>query len=222
MTETNDHGRHASIVKGKRANFSSTCVRCTHLLKASATAGIIIFHLSKLWQTKFFILCDVIFLVKLQGIFAFDQSWEWKGQPFWWKTHLDLSCFSWPQSRSPAWTCPSSSPWTRCARCTTRSGCLEWKNTWPGWRSAVLAPSIPPRVPPPGSRRANGSTWSRPPRNGSRKWRIRQRAGPPAGTSAIWRERPGERREGRRRRRSRALLKRRPSPPRQRAYSRTL
>ena len=33
--------------------------------------SIIIFHLSKLWRAKFFILCDVIFLVKLQG------EWGW-------------------------------------------------------------------------------------------------------------------------------------------------
>ena len=40
--------------------------------------GIIIFHLSKLWKAKFFILCDVIFLVRLQGGFDIDHSWEWK------------------------------------------------------------------------------------------------------------------------------------------------
>ena len=41
--------------------------------------SIIIFHLSKLWKAKFFILCDVIFLVRLQGKFEIDHSWEWKG-----------------------------------------------------------------------------------------------------------------------------------------------
>ena len=40
---------------------------------------VIIFHSSKLWKTKFFILCDVIFLVRLQGKFEIDHSWEWKG-----------------------------------------------------------------------------------------------------------------------------------------------
>ena len=39
--------------------------------------SIIIFHPSKLWQAKFFILCDVIFLVRLQGKFYIDHSWEW-------------------------------------------------------------------------------------------------------------------------------------------------
>ena len=33
------------------------------------------FHLSKLWKAKFFILCDVIFLVRLQGKFDIDHSW---------------------------------------------------------------------------------------------------------------------------------------------------
>ena len=37
--------------------------------------SIIIFHLSKLWKAKFFILCDVIFLVRLQGKFNIDHSW---------------------------------------------------------------------------------------------------------------------------------------------------
>ena len=40
--------------------------------------SIIIFHLSKLWNTKFFILCNIIFLVMLQGRFEIDHSWEWK------------------------------------------------------------------------------------------------------------------------------------------------
>ena len=43
------------------------------------TGSIIIFHLSMLWKAKFFILCDVIFLVRLQGKFELDHSWEWKG-----------------------------------------------------------------------------------------------------------------------------------------------
>ena len=36
--------------------------------------SIIIFHLSKLWKAKFFILCDVIFLVRLQEKFEFYHS----------------------------------------------------------------------------------------------------------------------------------------------------
>ena len=41
--------------------------------------SIINFHLSKLWKAKFFTLCDVIFLVRLQDKFEIDHSWEWKG-----------------------------------------------------------------------------------------------------------------------------------------------
>ena len=36
----------------------------------------IIFHLSKLRKVKFSILCDVIFLVRLQGKFDIDHSQE--------------------------------------------------------------------------------------------------------------------------------------------------
>ena len=39
---------------------------------------IIILHLSKLWKAKFFILCDVISIMRLQEKFEFDHSWEWK------------------------------------------------------------------------------------------------------------------------------------------------
>ena len=40
--------------------------------------SIILFHLSKLWKAKSFILCDVRFLVRLQGKLEIDHSWEWK------------------------------------------------------------------------------------------------------------------------------------------------
>ena len=42
--------------------------------------SILIFpHLSKLWKVKFFILCSGTFLVRLQGKFDIDHSWEYKG-----------------------------------------------------------------------------------------------------------------------------------------------
>ena len=41
--------------------------------------SIITFHLSKLWKVKFSILCDVIFLVRLEENFDIDHSQEWKG-----------------------------------------------------------------------------------------------------------------------------------------------
>ena len=43
------------------------------------SGSIIILHLSKLWKARFFILCDVIFLVRLQEKFEIDHSCEWKG-----------------------------------------------------------------------------------------------------------------------------------------------
>ena len=39
--------------------------------------GIVIFHLSNEWKAKFSILYGVIFLVRLQGKFDIDHSWEW-------------------------------------------------------------------------------------------------------------------------------------------------
>ena len=40
----------------------------------------IIFHLSKLWKAELVLmLCGVIFLVRLQGKFEIDHSWEWRG-----------------------------------------------------------------------------------------------------------------------------------------------
>ena len=55
-------------------HFKEKCI--SDVVRIGST---IIFHLSKLWKAKFFILCDVIFLVRLQGKFEIDHSWEWKG-----------------------------------------------------------------------------------------------------------------------------------------------
>ena len=41
--------------------------------------SIIKFRMSKLREAKFFTLCDAIFLVRLQGKFGVDHTWEWKG-----------------------------------------------------------------------------------------------------------------------------------------------
>ena len=38
--------------------------------------SVIIFHLCKRWKVKFFILCGVTFIVRLQGKFEIDHSWE--------------------------------------------------------------------------------------------------------------------------------------------------
>ena len=39
-----------------------------------------VFHLSKLWKTKFLLLCDVILLVRLEEKFGIDYSWQWMGE----------------------------------------------------------------------------------------------------------------------------------------------
>ena len=43
-------------------------------IKVVRIGSIIIFHLNKLWKAKFFMLCDVIFPVSLQGKFEIDHS----------------------------------------------------------------------------------------------------------------------------------------------------
>ena len=106
--------------------------------------SIIICHLSKLWKTKFFILCDVILLVRLQEKFEIDHSWEWKGgcwnrvyPVFFFRVCLDFSLSSsWP--RKGSFLCPS--PILARAR---RGGCREstrpcsWISyqhwDWPSW-----------------------------------------------------------------------------------------
>ena len=50
--------------------------------------SIIIFHICKLWKGKFFILCDVIFLVRPQGKFEVDHlNWEGNSSQMWWSEH---------------------------------------------------------------------------------------------------------------------------------------
>ena len=61
--------------------------------------SIIIFYLSKLWKARFFILCDILFLVRLQEKLEVDHSWEWKGlclvvQHLHWKSCIYTSAFS--------------------------------------------------------------------------------------------------------------------------------
>ena len=55
-------------------SFEEQCI-----LEVLRIGSIIIFHLSKLWIAKFFIFCDVIFLVRLQGKFEIDHSERLKG-----------------------------------------------------------------------------------------------------------------------------------------------
>ena len=54
-----------------------TVQRETYKSEIMRIGAIIIFHLSKLhvWKAKFFMLCDVIFLMRLQGKFKIDHTW---------------------------------------------------------------------------------------------------------------------------------------------------
>ena len=66
---------------GERFSPLLECSR--HLLSAMRnssdnTGSRIIFHLGELWKVLF-ILCDIMFLVRLQTKFNIDHSWEWKG-----------------------------------------------------------------------------------------------------------------------------------------------
>ena len=47
--------------------------------EAVRIGSMIILHLSKRWKANLFILCDVIFLVRLQGKLYIDHSWESMG-----------------------------------------------------------------------------------------------------------------------------------------------
>ena len=63
--------------------------------------SILIFHLSKQWKAKFFILCDVILLVRLQEKFEIDQSWEWiRVNPF---TPESDQCHNSPAASQEIW-----------------------------------------------------------------------------------------------------------------------
>ena len=66
-----------SLLSLKRAFSQPFKRKC--ICEVPRTGSIIIFHLSKLWKAKFFVLCDVIFLLRLQGKFEIDHSWVLKG-----------------------------------------------------------------------------------------------------------------------------------------------
>ena len=59
--------------------YSPNLLKSDCMSDVARICSIITFHLSKLWKVKFSILCDVIFLVRLQGNFDIDHSQEWKG-----------------------------------------------------------------------------------------------------------------------------------------------
>ena len=60
-------------------NVNKGSIACKSLLyegDCDCRISSIIFHLSMLRKAKFSIQCDVLFLVRLQGKFEFDHSWE--------------------------------------------------------------------------------------------------------------------------------------------------
>ena len=65
--------------EGRRAYLTLSLPSSKSTFPQLHNGSIIIFHLSERWKAKFFILCDVIFLVRLQEKFEIDHSWEWKG-----------------------------------------------------------------------------------------------------------------------------------------------
>ena len=81
--------------------------------------SIIIFHLSKVWKAKFFILCDVIFLVRLQGKFDIDHCLFSEGRV---------------APRAGTWLAPVPGPSpplpspVRCSVCCPRQSRPEWRH----------------------------------------------------------------------------------------------
>ena len=71
-----------SITSIKNITFSQPSFNVKCMSEVMRICSIKIFHLSKLWKAKFFVLCDVIFLVRLQGKFEIDHSWEFPFTPF--------------------------------------------------------------------------------------------------------------------------------------------
>ena len=66
-----------SLPESSKSTFSQTFKKKC-ISEVVRIGGMVIFH-SKLWKAKFFILCDVIFMLRLQGKFDINGSWKWKG-----------------------------------------------------------------------------------------------------------------------------------------------
>ena len=66
---------HSELQKVQSPNLPKE--KC--ISEVARIGSIIIFHPSKLWKAKVFILCDIMLLARLQGKFEIDHSLEWKG-----------------------------------------------------------------------------------------------------------------------------------------------
>ena len=114
------NGSHPSLPSPQK--YIITTFKEKYTREAGRIGSIIIFHLSKLWKAKFFILYDVIFLVRLPGKFEIDHSWEWKAdtQGKWIKTRVSMQ-WRWYMPPWRVWVCGCSPPWRRYIRdCSTR------------------------------------------------------------------------------------------------------
>ena len=108
---------------------------------------IIIFHLGKLWKATFFILCDVIFLLRLQGKFEIGSE---RANVFFlntfyrqrWKIRLQVQR---PENSRKAHLFP-----TKVSRTTFGiSGNLRWLLNHGFWPVLVPSPQKPDTSPPP-------------------------------------------------------------------------
>ena len=70
------HSTEASSFDAPRDPAYSTTLHNRITLVSSGYGSIIVFHQSKLWEANFSILCDVMFLVRLQKKFELDNSWD--------------------------------------------------------------------------------------------------------------------------------------------------
>ena len=100
--------------------FKEKCIS-----EVARIGSIIIFHLRKLWKAKFSILCDVIFLVRLQEKLEIDHSWEFKGQEGRNQRHSRKFRNQWMRLSER-----DRLKWTACRRCMTHP--LKWRHfSWP-------------------------------------------------------------------------------------------
>ena len=122
--------------------------------------GRIVFHPSKLWKSKFFILCDTIFLVRWQGKFEIDHSWEWKGQANAPDASRPWGCSWWPGPCVRSAASPGTS-FPRRSALPTASGPAGWSPAGGRSGNPAALPSEPVLVPVVGKTCYDHHLWSR-------------------------------------------------------------
>ena len=101
--------------------------------------SMIIFRLRELWESKFFTLCDVIFMVRLQGKLKIaDHSWDWK--------FLRTCMRTFVRSVSlPSWLTPRPTPeWAALQHCCSSRRSFVRSFCW-CYCCYSVAGSAPPR-----------------------------------------------------------------------------